>query len=160
MAERHKFQRTSYLVVPHSALSPVEMNKTQEGHVMSLWHILYKLQCSTSLNGFNERQHDYWESCEWCSANTIHLTKPLSSLCWNLRGPRGPCGVLDVLSEQRKGGGGCSVYMLGREGFNNGDTEQCLCWFTEPFVVCFQRHMQIIGIYTEYFLRNTVGKQL
>lgn len=59
MAERHTFQRTSYLVVPNSALSPVEMNRTQEGHVMSLWHILYKLQCPTSLNGFNERQHDY-----------------------------------------------------------------------------------------------------
>lgn len=79
---------------------------------------------SAITEGFDEKQHDYWESDEWSSANTIHWTKLLSSRCWTVRGPRGPCGVIDLLSEQRKGGGGCSVYM-GREGSVCGDTEQC-----------------------------------
>lgn len=31
MVERHKSQRTSYLVVPHSALSPVENEQNTRG---------------------------------------------------------------------------------------------------------------------------------
>lgn len=42
--------------------------------------------------------------------------------------------------------------MLEREGSFNGDTEQRLIWFTEPFVVRFQ-HSRVMSISAEHFRR-------
>lgn len=75
----------------------------------------------------------------WLNPRGTHST------LWGYRRP---------LKAKEKGGGcggGC-VYMLEREGSFNGDTEQRLIWFTEPFVVRFQ-HSRIMSISAEHFKR-------
>lgn len=103
MYQTQESQRTSYLVVPHSARSPVENKRNTRGNVLSLWCSLYRPQCPPSQRGFNERQRGHRRSCELHSSD-----KPIER----------PCPILGGLGELGKGGRGWQLMWVcaGREG--------------------------------------------
>lgn len=78
MDQIQESQRRSYLVVPHSARSPVENTHKTRGSTLTAWGLFCRPQCPPSQEGFNERQQDHRQSSERRGANAFHLTKPLN----------------------------------------------------------------------------------
>lgn len=131
---------TSYLVVPHSALSPEEETKEELVIFFCLYVAQYaeSNQCPIPLKDFKSDRITAEDKI-----NRAVLTPFKGQNQQTVIGPQGtqeaPLKRSQAVSWRWWNRSSCSVCRLWREGSICGDIEWCLHWFTEPFVVAFQQ---------------------